>query len=43
LECYGITEESIDKNTYLGIFRGLHSDDLSKKEAAFKRLDGLYK
>jgi len=39
LECYGVTEESLEKNKYLSLYRGLHSEDVRTKEAAFKQLD----
>jgi hypothetical protein len=42
LQCYGVTEESVDRNRYLKLYRGLHSDDLRIKEAAFKDLDSLF-
>jgi len=38
LECYGVSEETMDKNLYLRIFRDLHGEDLEKKEAVFKQL-----
>ncbi|GJI93741.1 hypothetical protein RugamoR57_04590 [Duganella caerulea] len=38
LECSGISEETMDKNLYLRIFRDLHGEDLKKKEAVFKQL-----
>jgi hypothetical protein len=41
LECYGVTEESLEKNKYLSLYRGLHSEDVRTKEAAFKQLDDL--
>jgi len=42
LECYGVNEESVGKNKYISIYRGLHSEDLRDKEAAFKQLERLY-
>ena len=39
LECYGVTEESLEKNKYLSLYRGLHSEDVRTKEASFKQLD----
>lgn len=42
LECYGVSEESVGKNKYINIYRGLHSENLTDKEAAFKQLEKLY-
>jgi len=42
LECYGVSEESVGKNKYINIYRGLHSENLKDKEAAFKQLEKLY-
>lgn len=42
LECYCVTEESVGKSIYSDIYRGLHSEDLSAKERAFKQLDAIY-
>lgn len=42
LECYGVTEESIEQSKYLSIYRDLHNEDLKAKERAFKQLDALY-
>lgn len=42
LAFYGISELSADKKTYLSIYRNLHSEDLQKKEAAFRQLDDFY-
>lgn len=41
LQCCGVSEESVGKSKYLEIYRGLHSDDLSAKEGAFRKLDAL--
>ena len=42
LECFGVTEESVGRDKYLFIYRGLHSEDLRTKEAAFRQLEKLY-
>jgi len=42
LECYGVSGESVGDDAYKSIYRGLHSEDLSAKERAFKQLDALY-
>jgi len=42
LKCYGVSEESIGDDAYKSIYLGLHSEDLSAKERAFKQLDALY-
>lgn len=41
LMAYGVNKESVGKDVYLGIFRGLHSDEMQMKEAAFKKLDAI--
>lgn len=38
LACYGVSEETMDKNLYLRIFRDLHGKDFEKKETVFKQL-----
>lgn len=40
-ECLGFNEESAGKDRYLSIYRSLHSEDLRRKEAAFKEIDKL--
>ncbi|NVM75486.1 hypothetical protein FHW83_001266 [Duganella sp. SG902] len=42
LDCYDVSKESVGEETYLGIYRGLRSQNLEDKEAAFKTLDALY-
>jgi len=42
LECYGVSEESVGKNKYLNIYKGLHSENLKDKEEGFKQLEKLY-
>lgn len=42
LECYGVSEESIGKETYMNIYRNLHSDHLARKEDAFIQLEAMY-
>lgn len=42
LECYGVTKASVGEDAYKSIFRGLHNEDLTAKERAFKQLDGLF-
>jgi len=43
LECYGITRESVEKEEFSRLYRGLRSDESSDKEQIFKQLDRLYK
>lgn len=43
LECYGITRESVEKEEFSRLYRGLRSDDSSDREQIFKQLDRLYK
>ena len=42
LECYGVSAESVSKETYLKIYRNLHSDNLARKEDAFTQLEAMY-
>jgi hypothetical protein len=42
LACYGVTRESVAKETFSGFYRGLRIDDPALKETTFKRLDSLY-
>jgi len=42
LACYGVSEESVGDDMYCCLYLGLHSEDPSAKERAFKRLDALY-
>lgn len=42
LECYGITRESVDKDEFSRLYRGLRSDDPTVKEHTFEQLDALY-
>jgi hypothetical protein len=42
LNIYGISEESVGEKNFLKIYRGLHSEDVAKKEATFTQLDELY-
>jgi hypothetical protein len=42
LSCYGVTKESVGKNTFLNLYKGLHSADVRMKEAAFKQLDAIF-
>lgn len=42
LECHGITETSIDKKSYLNLYRGLRSDDTQTKIATFDLLNQRY-
>lgn len=41
LKCYGATKESLGQEKYRSLYRGLHSEDVRLKEAAFKQLDNL--
>lgn len=43
LECYGITRESVEKEEFSRLYRGLRSDESSDKEQTFKQLGRLYK
>lgn len=43
LECYGITRDSVEKEEFSRLYRGLRSDDSSDKEQIFKQLGRLYK
>lgn len=42
LQCHGITETSVDKKSYLDIYRGLRSDDAQTKIATFDLLNQRY-
>ncbi len=42
LECHGVTETSIDKGTYLMLYRGLRADDTATRTATFDRLNAHY-
>jgi hypothetical protein len=42
LACYGVTRETVDKQTFSRFYRGLRVDDPAMKEQTFKRLDSLY-
>lgn len=42
LECFGVSKESVEKKLYSSLYRGLHSEDLGEKEAAFKQLERLF-
>lgn len=42
LQCYGVTKESVGKEKFSRLYRGLHSNNAQTKEAAFEQLDGLY-
>lgn len=43
LECYGVTRDSVEKEEFSRLYRGLRSDESSDKEQIFKKLDRLYK
>jgi hypothetical protein len=42
LECYGVTRETVDKEEFSRLYKGLRSDDLRVKESTFKVLDTSY-
>jgi hypothetical protein len=42
LECYGITRDSVGKEEFSRLYRGLRSDELKDKERAFSHLKLLY-
>lgn len=41
LECYGVSEDSVGRELYLQLYRGLHNEDMRIKNLAFKQLDDL--
>lgn len=43
LECYGITRESVTKEEFSRLYRGLRSNDVELKERTFKQLNKLHK
>jgi len=42
LECHGVTETSIDKTTYIKLYRGLRADAAATKTATFDLLNMRY-
>jgi hypothetical protein len=42
LECYGVTEESVGKDQFASFYKGLHSEDVRIKEAAFRQLESIF-
>ena len=43
LECYGITRDSVGKEEFSCLYRGLRSENSSDKESAFHQLDRICK
>jgi hypothetical protein len=42
LKCYGVTKESVGKETFSGLYKGLHNENTRIKEATFRKLDALF-